>query len=158
MKLIALTGLAAAAKSRLAVELAHAVTAAGVPLTLLDNHDRPIHLDGRPTIRLPPGCACCSVAEALLSAVRRVETGLALLVVSAQAHPEALALVLDRLRGPDWTIITLALIDERTRTRLPHVADRLGQYADWIIADEWNIAALLCLPGLNLFNHDGADK
>lgn len=153
MKLIVLTGLAAAAKTRLAVELAHAVTAAGVPLTLLDNHDRPIHLDGIPTIRLSPGCACCSVAGAVLRAVRRVETGLALLVVSAQAHPEALAVVLDRLRGPDLTVTTLALIDEQTRTRLPYVAGRLGQYADWIIADEWNITALLCLPGLHLFNH-----
>ncbi len=133
MKLIVLTGTAVAAKTRLTTELATALMADGYSLAVLDNNDRPLRLDTPATIRLPPGCACCSVAGPLLRAMRSMTTDMVLLPVSAQANPETLDLLLSRLPGSDWTVVTLAIVDEPTRQRLPYLAASLSHYADAVL-------------------------
>lgn len=143
MKLIVLTGTAVAAKTRLATELAAALMADGYSLTVLDNNDRPLRLERVVTIRLPPGCACCSVAGPLLRAMRSVTTDMALLPVSAQANPETLALLLSRLSGTDWTVVTLAIGDEPTRQRLPYLANNLSRYADAVLDPACDVAVAL---------------
>lgn len=143
MKLIVLTGTAVAAKARLTTELAAALLADGYSLTVLDNNDRPLRLDTLATIRLPPGCACCSVAGPLLRAMRSVTTDMVLLPVSAQANPETLDLLLRRLPGTDWTVVTLAIVDEPTRQRLPYLAASLSHYADAVLDPTVDIAEAL---------------
>lgn len=145
MKLIVLTGLAVTARARLALELARTLTARGERLTLLDNCERPIRLEGVPTVRLAPGCACCGIAAALFQAVQRAETNLLLLVVSAQANPEALDRVVTRLGGPDRQVVTIALVDAYTRMHLPYLADCLDRYADYSVDETVTPAEVLAI-------------
>jgi hypothetical protein len=83
--LLVLVGLPVAPKATLAATLAHALHADGRTVTLLDNSDRRLRLDF-PTVRLPAGCVCCTVAGRLFPAVAQVTTDMALLVASAQAR------------------------------------------------------------------------
>jgi hypothetical protein len=140
--LLVLVGLPVGAKATLAATLAHALHAAGRRVTLLDNSDRPLR-QSFPTVRLPAGCVCCTVAGRLFPAIAQVSTDTALLVVSAQAQPELLARVLDSLRGPTRTITTIALLDEQTRARFPHLADQYLLIADVVLSEPFDPEALV---------------
>lgn len=140
--LLVLVGLTVGAKATLATTLTHALHAAGRTVTLLDNSDRPLRL-AFPTMRLPAGCACCTLAGRLFPAVARITTDTALLVVSAQAQPELLARVLDSLRGPTCTITTIALLDQHTRARFPHLAEQYLMMADVVLSEPFDPDPLL---------------
>jgi G3E family GTPase len=140
--LLVLVGLPVAPKATLAATLAHALHAAGRTVTLLDNSDRRLRLDF-PTVRLPAGCVCCTVAGRLFPAVARVTTDIALLVASAQAQPELLARVLDSLRSTTRTITIIALLDQHTRTRFPHLADQYLLMADVVLCEPFDPEALV---------------
>jgi len=140
--LLVLVGLPVGAKATLAATLAHALHAAGRTVTLLDNSDRPMQMSF-PTVRLPAGCVCCTVAGRLFPAVAQVITDTALLVVSAQAQPELLARVLDSLRGPTRTITTIALLDQHTRARFPHLADQYRLMADLVLSEPFDPSPLV---------------
>jgi len=140
--LLVLVGLPVGAKATLAATLAHALHAAGRTVTLLDNSDRPMRL-AFPTVRLPAGCVCCSVAGRLFPAVAQVTSDTALLVVSAQAQPELLARVLDSLRRPTRIITTVALLDQHTRARFPHLADQYRLMADLVLSEPFDPSPLV---------------
>jgi hypothetical protein len=140
--LLVLVGMPVAPKATLAATLAHTLHAAGRTVTLLDNSDRPLRL-AFPTVRLPAGCVCCTVAGRLFPAVAQVTTDTALLVVSAQAQPELLARVLDSLRRPTRAITTIALLDQQTRARFPHLADQYLLMADLVLSEPFDPDPLL---------------
>lgn len=140
--LLVLVGMSVAPKTTLAATLAHMLQEAGRPVTLLDNGDRPLRL-GFPTVRLPAGCVCCTVAGRLFPAIAQVTTDTALLVVSAQAQPELLDRVLDSLRRPTRTITTIALLDQQTRTRFPYLADQYLLMADVVLSEPFDPASLV---------------
>lgn len=140
--LLVLVGLPVGHKATLAATLAHALHAAGRTVTLLDNSDRPLRL-AFPTVRLPAGCVCCTLAGRLFPVVAQVTTDTALLVVSAQAQPELLARVLDSLRSPTRTITTIALLDQQTRARFPHLADQYLLMADVVLAEPFDAVTLV---------------
>jgi hypothetical protein len=139
--LLVLVGLPVAPKATLAATLAQALHAAGHTVTLLDNSDRPLRLEF-PTVRLPGGCVCCTVAGRLFPAVAQVTTDTALLVVSAQAQPELLDRVLDSLRRPTRTITIIALLDQHTRARFPYLADQYLLMADVVLSEPFDPEAL----------------
>jgi len=140
--LLVLVGLPVAPKATLAATLAHALQAAGCTVTLLDNSDRPLRL-AFPTVRLPAGCVCCTVAGRLFPAVAQVTTDTALLVASAQAQPELLARVLDSLRSTARTITIIALLDQHTRARFPYLADQYLLMADVVLCEPFDPEALV---------------
>jgi G3E family GTPase len=140
--LLVLVGMPVAPKATLAATLAHTLQEAGRTVTLLDNSDRPLRL-GFPTVRLPAGCVCCTVAGRLFPAVAQVTTDTALLVVSAQAQPELLARVLDSLRSTTRTITIIALLDQQTYTRFPYLADQYLLMADVVLSEPFDPEALV---------------
>jgi G3E family GTPase len=140
--LLVLVGLPVAPKATLAATLANALHAEGRTITLLDNSDRPLR-QAFPTVRLPAGCVCCTVAGRLFPAVAQVTTNMALLVVSAQAQPELLARVLDSLRRPTCTITIIALLDQQTYTRFPYLAEQYLLMADIVLSEPFDPEALV---------------
>jgi G3E family GTPase len=140
--LLVLVGLPVSPKATLAATLAHTLQEAGRTVTLLDNSDRPLRL-AFPTVRLPAGCVCCTVAGRLFPAVAQVTTDIALLVASAQAQPELLARVLDSLRSTTRTITIIALLDQHTRARFPYLADQYLLMADVVLSEPFDPAPLL---------------
>jgi G3E family GTPase len=140
--LLVLVGLPVGPKAALAATLAQAQHAAGHTVTLLDNSDRPLRL-AFPTVRLPAGCVCCTVAGRLFPAVAQVTTDTALLVASAQAQPELLARVLDSLRSTTRTITIIALLDQQTYTRFPYLADQYLLMADIVLSEPFDPEALV---------------
>jgi G3E family GTPase len=140
--LLVLVGMPVAPKATLAATLAHALHAAGRTVTLLDNSDRRLR-QAFPTVRLPAGCVCCTVAGRLFPAVAQVTTDTALLVVSAQAQPELLARVLDSLRSTTRTITIIALLDQQTRARFPYLADQYLLMADVVLSEPFDPEALV---------------
>lgn len=140
--LLVLVGLPVGPKATLAATLAHTLHAAGRTVTLLDNSDRRLRL-AFPTVRLPAGCVCCTVAGRLFPAVAQVTTDTALLVASAQAQPELLGRVLDSLRRPTRTITIIALLDQQTYTRFPYLADQYLLMADVVLCEPFDPEALV---------------
>lgn len=132
MQLIAITGMRYAPKVALVHELAARHAAAGARLALLDNSEKPIHLDmdNVQRSRFAGGCVCCTLAASLIPVVWRLEVDVALLLVSASADPEALARVLQTIQNTRVRAHTIALIDEHTREHFPYLAQRLIFYAD----------------------------
>jgi hypothetical protein len=51
--------------------------------------------------------------------------------------------VLDSLRGPTRTITTIALLDEHTRARFPHLADQYLLIADLVLSEPFDPEALV---------------
>jgi G3E family GTPase len=140
--LLVLVGLPVGPKATLAATLAHTLHAAGRTVTLLDNNDRLLRL-GFPTVRLPAGCVCCTVAGRLFPVVAQVTTDIALLVASAQAQPELLGRVLDSLRNSIRTITIIALLDQQTYTRFPYLADQYLLMADVVLCEPFDPEALV---------------
>jgi G3E family GTPase len=133
MKLIAVTGMAVAPKERLVTQLVQQHTAKGETVTLLDNGDRRLRLDAVPTVRLPAGCVCCSLASQLLRAARSAQTDVIVLLVSALADPATLAYIISMLSATGWAVTTVAFVDEPTRARFPHLAEQLTLHADYTL-------------------------
>ena len=134
MKLIAITGLDHAEKRAAVHALAKALTMQGERVQVIDNADQALRLD-YPTWRLPGGCACCTLAYGLIELVNRLDCDTALIPVSGSAAPDALALMLNSLRAPDRTLITLALVSDMLWERHPYLAASLSTYADHTLRD-----------------------
>jgi hypothetical protein len=129
MRLIAITGMRQDAKSQLAHLLIEKLLAQTASLTVLDNGEAPLKLDALTSRRLAGGCVCCSLAEAVIPLVWRMQTDYGLLLVSSSADSHTLSLVLDSLQGTRIEIITIALIDDGIRSRFPYTAQKLAFYA-----------------------------
>ncbi|NJP04730.1 MAG: hypothetical protein HC837_03395 [Chloroflexaceae bacterium] len=140
-QLVVVVGLPVAPKATVAATLSRTLHAAGRTVTLLDNSDRPLRLV-LPTVRLPAGCVCCTLAGRLFSAVTQITTDTALLVASAQAQPELLARVLDNLRSPTRTITTIALLDQHTHACFPYLAEQYLFLADVVLSEPFDAAPL----------------
>ena len=130
MQLIVITGMLHQPKAMLTEALIEALSAETDRLALIDNSDTPLMLDKVTRQRLAGGCVCCSLAAALIPLVWRLDADYALLPVSSSADAEALAFMLDSLRGERIRITTTALIDHLTQVRYPHLARKLAFYSD----------------------------
>ena len=130
MQLIAITGMLHQPKATFTQALIKALSAETDRLTLIDNGDMPLSLDDVTRRRLAGGCVCCSLAAALIPLVSRLDVDYALLLVSAAADPEALAFLLDSLRGVRMQVTIITLIDALTQDRHPHLARKLTFYSD----------------------------
>jgi hypothetical protein len=150
MHLIVIIGLRQEAKSGMAHLLIESLIAQKASLTVFDNGDEPLKLDTVTRRRLVGGCVCCSLAAAIIPLVWRLETDYGLLIVSSSADPEALALVLDSLQSRRIQITTVALIDELTQTRHPHLAQKLAFYSDLPLVEPFDFGettnAILRVP------------
>jgi hypothetical protein len=131
MRLIAITGMRHDAKLRLAHLLIERLIAQTSSLIVLDNGDEPLRLDALTSRRLAGGCVCCSLAEAVIPLVWRMQTDYGLLLVSSAADSHTLALILDSLQGTPIEIITVALIDDSIRSRFPYTPQKLAFYATY---------------------------
>lgn len=130
MRLIAITGMLHQPKAALTRALIDALTTDTDRLALIDNSDIPLMLNDVMRRRLAGGCVCCSLAAALIPLVWRLDADYALLPVSSSADPQALALILDSLRGGRVQITTIALIDAMTQDRHLHLGRKLAFYSD----------------------------
>jgi hypothetical protein len=54
-----------------------------------------------------------------------------------------LARVLDSLRSPTRTITTIALLDQQTRARFPHLADQYLLIADVVLSEPFDPESLV---------------
>jgi G3E family GTPase len=145
VNLIALTGLGADAKARFALALLARLQSEGKQIAVIDNNDKPlIFLDPHyqqglvGSTRLSAGCVCCALAPDLIAAVHKYVRAtpapdVLLMPVSALAEADALAVVLASLAQPALSITTIALIDDRTRQRFPHLAERLAANAQQVV-------------------------
>lgn len=127
MRMIALTGLAAQAKCDLAHALVTELQAMSQRAAVIDNGEKPFHFPDIPIQRLRGGCVCCSLAGGLLPAVQQTEADGLILIVSAQADPEALARVLKAAPFPTYTIAVL------TAHTPAYLGARLHQFADEVV-------------------------
>ena len=125
MHLIAITGMLHQPKARFTQALIDLLAAETNRLALIDNCDVPLAIDGVARQRLTGGCACCSLAPALLSRLGRLDADYALLPLSALADPENLAFFLDSLRSERIQITTVSLINTLTQVRNPHLTQKL---------------------------------
>jgi predicted nucleic acid-binding protein len=130
VQLIVIIGMLHQPKAALTRMFIEALSAETDRLALLDNSDASLGLDGVTRQRLAGGCVCCSLAAALIPLVWRLDAEYVLLPVSASADPEALAFMLDSLRGERIRITTIALIDALTQDQHPHLARKLAFYSD----------------------------
>jgi len=150
MKLIALSGLQADLKAEVALGLARTLIDSGASVTLLDNNDHKMAVEGIESVRFGGGCVCCSMAAQLFPAVWKLKTDYALLVTSSAASPETLAYVMGQVRGERVSVATFALIDDFTRTEIPYLADQLTWYADCAFSETTPIQDILD-AALNIF-------
>ncbi len=130
MRLIAIAGMLHQPKARFTQALVEVLSEETDRLALLDNSDVPLAIDGIKRQRLAGGCVCCSLAAALISQLARLDADYAILPVSAQADPGALASILDSLRSEDLQITTVSLIDTLTLNRNPYLTRKLELYSD----------------------------
>jgi hypothetical protein len=136
MKLIVLAGLPVYEKAEFASELARMLLASGRRVTLIDNGARPVEPPSGVTVRrIAGGCVCCSLAEQLYQVMAEIDQGVAVLIASESAHPEALRLILENLRAgqPGLEFRLLALVDDRTCDCFPHVRQMLEDAADDVL-------------------------
>ncbi len=148
MHLIVITGLRHDVKTAFVGQLITHLSSEGCRITLLDNGETPLRLDDLPHQRLHGGCVCCSLAASLIPLVWRLQTDYALLLTSAAADPETLALLLSTLRGSRLHITTIALIDNHTRDHVTYLARKLHFYADHVLYEPFDgesLNAALCL-------------
>ena len=138
MHLIAVTGMMHQPKATLTQAFASRLVTMTDRLFLIDNSDAPLILDDMTRKRLGGGCVCCSLAASLIPLVTRLDADYALLPVTAAADPEALALVLDSLRGTRTQITTITLIDNKTEERYPYLAQKLTFYSDITLHEPFN--------------------
>ncbi|MBW4436754.1 MAG: hypothetical protein KME04_06445 [Pleurocapsa minor GSE-CHR-MK-17-07R] len=141
MQLIAVTGMEYDAKRQVVSALLDAI-AENAPVTLIDNAEQALRLP-HGTVRLPGGCACCTLVSGLVDAMGLVDTPYAVIAVSGAAVPEALALVLNSFRRPDVSVHTLALVTPALWERAPYPASQLSLHADHVIASVEELAPLL---------------
>lgn len=130
MRLIAIIGMLHQPKARFTQALVEVLSEETDRLALLDNSDAPLAVEGIRHQRLAGGCICCSLAAALISQLGRLDADYAILPVSAQADPGALASILNSLRSEDLQITTVSLIDTLNRKRNPYLARKLKVYSD----------------------------
>ena len=130
MRLIAIIGMLHQPKAQFTGALVDVLSEKTERLALLDNSDAPLAIAGVRRQRLAGGCVCCSLAAALITQLGRLDADYALLPVSAQADPGALASILDSLRSESVQIRTVALIDNLTQSNNPYLARKLERYSD----------------------------
>ena len=130
MRLITITGMLHQPKALFTRALIEVLSAETNRLALIDNSDLPLAIDGVTRQRLTGGCACCSLATALIKQLGRLEADYAFLPVSAMADPQALATILDSLRSERVQIATVSLIDNQTQIRNPYLTQKLEFYSD----------------------------
>jgi G3E family GTPase len=140
MNLIAVTGMEYDARKQTVSRLLDAFSADGV--TLIDNTEQALRLSVS-TIRLPGGCACCTLVSGLIDAMHLVDTPAVVVAVSGAAIPEALALVLNSFRRPDMTVTTIAVVGPAVWERAPYLASQLSLHADHVIASPEDLTPLL---------------
>jgi hypothetical protein len=110
--------------------------ASGQRVTLIDNGTRPVEpLSGVTVQRIAGGCVCCSLAGQLYRVMAGIDQGVAVLIASESAQPEALRLILENLRDgqPGLEFRLLALVDDRTCDCFPHVRQMLEDAADDVL-------------------------
>ncbi len=150
--LLALCGVPVRAKITLATTLLHALHAAGRQVLLLDNGDVPVPPAELPPLvtraRLTGGCVCCTLAGRLIPQIARTPSDTALLISSARAEPALLAHLLGTLQHPQRRIASVALLDEQTCTRHPHLADQYRLYADLLLLPPYAPEPVLAWLGL----------
>ena len=140
MRLIAITGMLHQPKARFTQALIEVLSDETDRLALIDNSDKPLAIDGVTRQRLAGGCACCSLAAALISQLGRLDADYALLPVSALADPQTLASILDSLRSERVQTTTVSLIDTLTQNRNPHLTRKLKHYSDLQVYEPFDFA------------------
>ncbi len=143
MRLIAIIGMLHQPKARFTQALIEVLSAKSDRLALIDNCDMPLTISGVARQRLTGGCVCCSLAAALISRLGRMDADYALLPVSAQADPAALASILESLRSERIQITTVSLIDALTQFRNPYLARKLKSYSDFQVHEPFDFSEAL---------------
>ncbi|MDE2636088.1 MAG: hypothetical protein OXI30_06960 [Chloroflexota bacterium] len=143
MRLIAIIGMLHQPKAKFTQALIEVLSAKSDRLALIDNCDMPLTISGVARQRLTGGCVCCSLAAALISRLGRTDADYALLPVSAQADPAALASILESLRSERIQITTVSLIDALTQFRNPYLARKLIFYSDFQVHEPFDFSEAL---------------